>query len=185
MPGPSENLCLACGMCCDGSLHNFTHLRTEEVIQAGKLGLRVAKVRQGTPIIWQPCKAYTRPDCRVYLDRPRACRQYRCKLLNALESDSLDLSEALECVRKVQDQIAALRSQMPDPDLHFSLSRQIRINWLDRSTLPMPAAEIFSRLAGLMQDHFGVRVNFSPIRSRKQFLRWKRLLRSKGFRVQF
>lgn len=185
MQDPSEKLCLACGMCCDGTLHNFTYLRIEEVSQAEKLGLRVARYSREAPIIWQPCTAYAWPNCQVYIARPQSCRQYRCKLLNTLDSGLLELARALEYVHEVRDQIAALRSQMIDLDTHLSLSRLIRINWSDNDALPMPAAEIYSRLARMMQEHFGVRAQISPIRSRKRFLRWKRLLRSKGFRVQF
>ncbi len=172
MPSTSEELCLSCGFCCDGTLHNFTFLLHNELEFAELAGLRTRLRRDGIPIFYQPCSAYQAQACAIYEDRPRACQNYKCKLLLSLEAGETDLPTSLSYTHQVRQLIAALRALMPDPDPHLSLFQQVQVNWHAGSGLPDSAAPILLNLARLLHQHFGVHWLLRPSR----FKRWKRRL---------
>jgi len=152
----SQTLCLSCGLCCNGGLHNWTNLRLSEVNLAKKFNLQVFDLPQGTPAFLQPCAAFDIPICSIYEHRPQSCRDYRCKLLIALEQAEIQLEDALRLTRRAGELIATLRSQMPEADPNLSLERQVRYQWPD--ALPPPeAVAILTELVELLESHWGVR----------------------------
>lgn len=70
-------LCLACGLCCDGSLFGFVPLEPAEIAPARARGLAVIASGRGFE---QPCPAL-RGGCTLYAERPAACRRFTCRLL--------------------------------------------------------------------------------------------------------
>src|SRR5688572_3259518 len=70
-------LCQACGMCCDGSLFGRARLDADEVPAAKKNRLRI--VANGASFE-QPCSALVDGACKIYDERPRACRGFVCRL---------------------------------------------------------------------------------------------------------
>lgn len=72
-----SDLCLACGLCCDGSLFGYVPLQDRERAMASRRGLRVLASGNGFE---QPCSAHHAGACAVYAERPRACRAFECKL---------------------------------------------------------------------------------------------------------
>lgn len=128
-PDPATALCVACGLCCDGTLHNHALLSPEDVDQARRLGLEViddASVRLSFRL---PCPRFC-GRCTVFPDRPRICGTYRCKLLKELDADQVDLTTALDRVAMakslVADTLAADASGAPTLETRQRAVRSVR-----------------------------------------------------------
>lgn len=128
---PSEQLCLACGLCCDGTL--FDGVQLESGDDAGKLktlGLPVAFSRGRKPVgrFPQPCAALCADrTCRLYADRPGQCRAFECKLFKQLRAGETALAPALRLVaktRRVSDQARRLLRRLGDNDEQRSLGER-------------------------------------------------------------
>lgn len=128
---PTEQLCLACGLCCDGTL--FDGVQLEPGDDAGKLkalGLPVKTYRGRNPIsrFPQPCAALCADrTCRLYADRPGQCRSFECKLFKQLRAGETDLAPALRLVaktRRLADQARRLLRCLGDHDEQRSLGER-------------------------------------------------------------
>jgi len=106
-------LCLACGFCCDGTLHTHTVLLAEEVGAATDVGLLV-DVAHNKPAFRQPCTMFRDGCCSIYERRPHVCRRYVCALLKRTMGGEITLEQALRVVGVAQKQLGVLRSRVPD-----------------------------------------------------------------------
>lgn len=112
-PASAEALCLACGFCCDGTLHTNTTLLPAEVTAAAALGLSIEQ-RAGRAAFGQPCTMFRGGRCAIYARRPQTCRHYECALLKRLRAGEITLSRALGVVRVAQEQLAVWRGRVPE-----------------------------------------------------------------------
>jgi Fe-S-cluster containining protein len=106
-------LCLACGFCCDGTLHTHTVLLAEEVDAATDVGL-VVDVVHDKPAFRQPCTMFRDGSCSIYERRPHVCRRYECALLKRTLGGDITLEQALRVVGVAQKQFGVFRSRVPD-----------------------------------------------------------------------
>ena len=109
-----KNLCLICGMCCNGTL--FGHATLENYDEAESL------VFKGQRILWEedgwyfrfPCRALDGCACTVYATRPTICRTYHCELLKKYEAGGVSWAEASAIVQEAkplaEDLLIALRN---------------------------------------------------------------------------
>src|SRR6185437_13875970 len=79
--------CLACGLCCQGALHDLVPLDESP----HRLAFRL------------PCPRLDDRRCTVYAERPRTCASYACETLRAYGAGEIDEAEALARVRAVGD----------------------------------------------------------------------------------
>lgn len=104
----SEKLCLACGLCCDGTLFDGVQLeRGDSAKKLRGLGLPVTTYRGKRPLsrFPQPCAALCADrTCRIYADRPRQCRTFECKLFKELRAGLIGIEAALKVVGKARRQ---------------------------------------------------------------------------------
>lgn len=108
-----EQLCLACGLCCDGTLFDHVQLKAEDdAARLKSLGLPVAATRTKTPVIRfsQPCAALCADcTCRLYADRPRQCREFECGVYKKVQAGRISFATALGLVKKARRQAAKIR----------------------------------------------------------------------------
>lgn len=98
MGSSSQSLCLACGLCCDGTLFPWTELPSADEANAARAaGLNVVPHR-GRNVFLQPCPAYRDCVCTVYANRPPNCREFRCELLKNLEQGDISQEAAQQIV---------------------------------------------------------------------------------------
>ena len=98
------NLCLECGLCCNGAMFAIVALQPGESAKAlGALGLRVKR-----GIFTQPCSALDGLCCTIYEQRPVRCRLFECQQLQRIAAGELTESAALENIREVQRRVAEL-----------------------------------------------------------------------------
>ena len=101
LTGPinEQNICVTCGMCCDGTL--FFHA----LLQPGEMGNLPEKIEQnyrmenGKEFFLLPC-LYFNGKCTIYnKKRADVCSGYRCQLLRDFAEGKTTLANALETVR--------------------------------------------------------------------------------------
>ena len=83
----SSNICLSCGLCCDGTLIGFVQLESEEIPAIREL-MDVEGVKD-KGVFLQPCSKYC-DGCTIYSQRPKQCASFKCGLLNSVEQKELD-----------------------------------------------------------------------------------------------
>ena len=128
---PAEQLCLSCGMCCDGTLFDGVQLEAGDNAKKLKaLGLPVSISRGKTPIARfpQPCSALCADrTCRVYADRPSQCRVFECGVLKDAQAGRITFAAASRSVKKARrlaDQVRRLLLQLGDTEGHRSLGER-------------------------------------------------------------
>lgn len=127
----SEQLCLACGLCCDGTL--FDNVRLEPGDDANRLkslGLPVvvSRGRERIARFPQPCAALCADrTCRVYAQRPVQCRTYECMVYQEHQAGRIDSAAALRLVKRARrqaDRVRRLLHRLGDTDEQRSLGER-------------------------------------------------------------
>lgn len=160
----ADQLCLACGLCCDGTL--FHHVQLLPGDDAGKLkalGLPVKTPRARTPVARfpQPCAALCADrTCRIYADRPKQCRSFECGVLKDLQAGRLAAAPALRLVKQARgdaDKIRGLLRQLGDTDEHRSVNERFRRTRqrMESGFADAATADTFAELS-LAMHHFGL-----------------------------
>jgi Fe-S-cluster containining protein len=127
-----EHLCVACGLCCDGTLFDLVKLEPGD--DAGKLkalGLPVSLSRGKTPVARfpQPCSALCEDrTCRVYADRPAQCRSFECLLFKDAKAGRITFAAALPVVKQARrrsDTVRRLLRELGDTDEHRAVGERV------------------------------------------------------------
>ncbi|MFN0068929.1 MAG: YkgJ family cysteine cluster protein [Limisphaerales bacterium] len=121
-------LCLACGLCCDGTL--FRDVELADAAEAALLERAGVPVRRTTTKlrVVQPCPALG-ADCRcgVYAGRPARCRQFDCALLLAVRDGGTAPHTALRIIgdtRRLAERVRRLLVVLGGRDECLPLSRR-------------------------------------------------------------
>ena len=134
-------LCLQCGMCCNGVLFRDVELQPGDDAQK-LLGLgmpvKVAKAsttRNPKPETRnhkfnQPCVALGSDcKCRIYAERPSRCRQFECAVLLGVMAGEASAEDALKLIRSTRrkaDKVLKLMREMGDTNEAVSVSARWR-----------------------------------------------------------
>lgn len=128
---PSEQLCLACGLCCDGTLFDGVKLEPDEdARQLKALGLPVTYSRARHPVarFAQPCAALCQDrSCQLYRNRPRQCRTFECQVFQEARAGRIDYAAALRLVEKTRrqaDRVRRLLVRLGDTDEQRALGER-------------------------------------------------------------
>jgi len=101
-PRDGGDLCLECGLCCDGTLFSNIVLDVGEEEYVGSLGLEV-HVRDDKPSAPQPCPAFVDGCCSLYeVGRPHTCHTYACALLRGYQGGGAERDDCLAVIRLVR-----------------------------------------------------------------------------------
>jgi|APGre2960657373_1045057.scaffolds.fasta_scaffold32245_2 hypothetical protein len=101
---PSD-LCVACGMCCDGTLFGNVVCSKEEADYMGSLGLETKKKdNQINHVFLTPCSMHINGSCSIYEDpkKPKTCSGYKCALLKRVLRNEITPEQALVKVERVK-----------------------------------------------------------------------------------
>lgn len=131
LPEPAEQLCRACGLCCDGTLFDLVKLEASDDPQKLKrLGLPVSVGRGKVPVARfpQPCAALCEDrTCRLYADRPWQCRVFECGVFKDAKAGRITWAVALRRVKQARlraDQVRRLLRELGDTDEHRALGER-------------------------------------------------------------
>lgn len=131
-----QDLCLACGHCCNGVIFADVKLQTgDDPARLRALGLAIS-ARPGGSLndldhrkrkesrFLQPCVALAGCRCRIYPDRPRYCREFECLLLRNVKEDRIPPGAALTVIREARekaDRVLDLLRGLGDTDEALSI----------------------------------------------------------------
>ncbi len=128
-----EQLCLACGLCCDGTLFDNVRLGPgDDAKKLKELGLPVSVSRSRTPVTHfrQPCAALcANRTCRLYADRPVQCRTFECGVFKGAQAGRIKHPAALRLVKQARrraDKVRRLLRELGDTEEHLPLSERFR-----------------------------------------------------------
>ncbi len=162
------NICLSCGLCCDGTLIGFVELDNEELPALRKL--MDIEDENGNGFFLQPCSNFC-DGCTIYANRPKQCGKFKCGLLTAVEQKELDFDLAIEMVAEVKQKKMALEKKMAllaldlqSPSFYFKMVelRKLLLNGKSESALSEKHLELLSdlhELDSLVIKGFGVSLN--------------------------
>ena len=127
----SEQLCTACGLCCDGTLFDLVKLEaSDDAAKVKSLGLPVKLSRGKVPVARfpQPCAALCEDrTCRLYADRPWQCRVFECGVLKEANAGRITTVAALRLIKQARqraDRVRRLLRELGDTDEHRALGER-------------------------------------------------------------
>ncbi len=165
----SGDLCLECGLCCNGVIFADVELQSSEVqslkskVQSLASGGKNGKVR-----LPQPCAAFDGCRCRIYAERPMYCRQFECLLLKNVQAGRIGRTEASRMVRNAKERaekVRALLRELGDTDeaIALSLRFQRAAKRFEKAPLADGKAETYADLTLAVHDlNMLVREAFYP-----------------------
>lgn len=101
MPNLNESidtspLCLACGLCCDGTLYVYVPIDPQEPRHGLDSVPIQTEERNGKYRFNQPCPAHSGQGCKIYAARPVTCQNYRCELIKQYCKQQISKAQAAE-----------------------------------------------------------------------------------------
>jgi Fe-S-cluster containining protein len=150
---PEQNLCVICGLCCDGTLFKHAPLTAEDRLHTdGSFDVEVDPEHGGYRFR-QPCHHLHGRICSLYQTwRPEICHTYRCKLLKRHHAGEISLTEAQAIVQRTRTLADRIRFQIGQLDLDSSGSLADRVLELKAQTEPIDVAARASH-AQLLLDY--------------------------------
>lgn len=109
----ASDICVSCGLCCNGALFDYGELEEQEWEQASLAGLSVSRVNE-RPRFQIPCTRLVDKVCTVYEARPGTCRAYRCQLLKRFDAGELTAPDASGKIEEAQALIARIKALLPE-----------------------------------------------------------------------
>ena len=161
----STNICLACGLCCNGTLIGFVQVDSEELPVLREL-LDLENTN-GEGFFLQPCKKYC-DGCTIYSKRPKQCAKYECELLKSVEQKEIDFESAIEIVEvikqkkvTIEKQLALLPLELKSQSFYFKMVELNKLfqNSQSESSFTQNHLNLKSelaQLASLLSKRFGV-----------------------------
>ncbi|HRI12102.1 MAG TPA: YkgJ family cysteine cluster protein [Verrucomicrobiota bacterium] len=129
----ASDLCLTCGLCCDGTLFGDVELQAgDDRARLRALGLPVIRSRSGRrPSRWlQPCPALGAGcRCAIYRERPLHCREFDCALLQSVKAGALEIADARRTIRQTRRRVETVKRllrELGDTQEHDSLAKRFR-----------------------------------------------------------
>ena len=110
-----SELCLECGLCCDGTLFRQVKISPAERDELVALGIGVGQ-KSKHDVMWLPCGKLNGKCCTIYEARPGGCQRFVCTLGKRLVDRELTLDEARSHVQEMLGALAALRQVFAPPD---------------------------------------------------------------------
>jgi len=105
----SLNICLSCGICCDGTLIGFVQIDPEEMPVVKKF--MDIEEEKGNGFFLQPCNKFC-DGCTIYPNRPKQCASFECGLLKSVEQKEVEFDSAVEMVKVVKQKKVAIEEKL-------------------------------------------------------------------------
>jgi Fe-S-cluster containining protein len=170
---PTEQLCLECGLCCNGVIFADVHIQTRaEATRLRGLGMSLlrseststdrgkgcsSKAPRADWKFAQPCSALRGCHCKIYPERPKYCRQFECILFKSVQAGRLEIPAALRIIRTARqkaDTVRSLLRQLGNTEEQAPLAARFRqtVNDLETSGFNEETAETCGKLTLAVHD---------------------------------
>ena len=107
----TDTLCTRCGLCCDGTLLGDVELTgPAEAARLELLGLDVDTDDADAELLALPCAALRGARCGIYLERPKCCRTFECRLLQNAARGTVSVERALDQIAEARAQVQRVKS---------------------------------------------------------------------------
>jgi hypothetical protein len=157
-----QQLCLSCGLCCNGVIFADVRLRSgEDAARLRRLGLPLPKpaaASKGAVLKFnQPCAALEGCACRIYADRPSHCRHFECLLLKSAKAGRVQPLAALKIIFEAKEHAGKVRQLLKalgDTDERTPLSARFRQTTakLQKEEPDQETAELYGQLTLAVHD---------------------------------
>lgn len=107
-----SELCLSCGFCCKGIISNRAALKPQELEFAKDSGFHFFNASNGNYAFHLPFHMYQNNRCSIYLNRPDACKSYRCNLLKRLTKVDIDFEKSKLIVFQIKSLMDSINKRM-------------------------------------------------------------------------
>jgi uncharacterized protein len=121
----SLNICLSCGLCCDGTLIGFVQLSSDEM-PALKEIMEIEDTH-GNGFFLHPCSKFC-DGCTIYSKRPKQCGLFKCGLLKSVEQKELGFDTAVGLIEEVkqrkigiQEKLSFLQLELQSQSFYFKM----------------------------------------------------------------
>lgn len=154
----SQDLCLECGLCCNGVIFADVELQPKEVqslrFKIQSLQQRGKNARAKLP---QPCAAFDGCRCGIYSNRPGYCRQFECLLFKNLQARRIERAAASRIVQMAKqraEKVRTLLRELGDTDEQKALSLRFQqaAKRFERAPLTNNKAETYADLTLAVHD---------------------------------
>ncbi|WP_037320269.1 YkgJ family cysteine cluster protein [Salegentibacter sp. Hel_I_6] len=162
--GEPTNICLACGLCCDGTLIGFVQLDNEELAPVKHL-MDIEQTGENG-MFFLPCNELGCNGCNIYSQRPKACRNFECGVLKSVEKKELSFDKATEVIEVVKQKklaiekhVANLQIELQSKSFHFKTLELKKLLRKDKSELSSSHQELkleLEELEKVLSKSFGV-----------------------------
>lgn len=115
MSNDLSELCVNCGLCCDGTLFRYVKISGEEREELVRLGIGVGEKRR-RDVMWLPCGKLDGKCCTIYGQRPGGCRAFVCALGRRVVAKELSVADAMVHVNELQARLSELAAVLPAGD---------------------------------------------------------------------
>ncbi len=127
----AEQLCLKCGLCCNGVIFADVQLQpSDDAARLKTLGLLLnSKLKTKNLKFPQPCAAHDGCRCKIYSNRPTYCREFECALLKNVSAGKVEVPAALRVIRTAKERaerVRSLLSELGDTEETLALSKRFR-----------------------------------------------------------
>ena len=112
-PPDATDLCVSCGLCCNGVLYSNIKVQPDEVERLEAAGHPVEQVGERLQF-HPPCHHHQEGRCTIYATRFMKCRTFRCALLKRFDTGQLPLTDALAAVDQAKKMVARIAALAPD-----------------------------------------------------------------------
>ena len=154
-----ENLCLSCGLCCNGVIFGNVQLQPlDNPARLQSLGLPLtARADRAALKFPQPCAAHDGCRCRIYAERPIYCREFDCLLLKNVQASRLSSKAArriIDLARARAERVRRLLRRLGDSDETMALAARFRrtSRRLERFGLDQVTAKLYGKLTLAVHD---------------------------------
>lgn len=165
----SLNICLPCGLCCDGTLIGHVQLENDELNSISQF--KEIEEESGKGFFLQPCKNFCENACNIYPKRPKQCASFECGLLKSIDLKELSFTTALEIIEKVkqkrdliENKIALLPFKLKSLSFHFKMAELKIYLQHKKSKESITSQDILlinelKELNDLLEDKFDLKLN--------------------------
>lgn len=110
-----SRLCLACGLCCDGTLYEDAKIREDEISDVESIGLTTSRNAQGHPTFVFACHYLDGACCTRYEQwRPSVCSKFFCRVQQRARAGELTEGQALEKIAAARQLVTEVKAALPD-----------------------------------------------------------------------
>lgn len=128
----SGNICLSCGLCCDGTLIGFVQLERKEMLRLRTI--MEIEDGNGEGFFLQPCENLGCSGCTIYTKRPNKCAEFECGLLNSIEQKKISFDSAIEVIELVKqlkstilNQLISLPFKLQSKSFYFKILELVKL----------------------------------------------------------